>query len=470
MKRVNEENEVKLQKNDELNIEIDDIGTEGEGIAHLNGYALFIKDTLPGDYIRAKIIKTKKSYGYARMIEIIKPSTDRVEPKCPVARTCGGCQIQHLSYKKQLAFKQNKIKNCLTRIGKFPESQIDAIMEPVMGMEEPYYYRNKAQFPIGKDKNGNLVAGFYVSRTHSIIHMPGCMIQAKVNEQILEVILDFMKKYNVEPYNEVAHKGLVRHVLTRVGYVTGELMVCLVINGTTLPHADKLIAELVKIEGMKSISININKERTNVILGNKVKTLWGEDYIVDYIDDVKYQISPLSFYQVNPIQTKKLYETALSFAGLTGNEVVWDLYCGIGTISLFLAKQAKMVYGVEIVPEAIDDANQNKKLNGISNVEFFTGAAEEILPVKYKESNGAMTADVIVVDPPRKGCEQTLLDTILNMVPKKVVYVSCDPATLARDLKILCEGGYELKKVRGCDMFGHSGHVETVCLLSRKDQ
>lgn len=469
MKRVNEENEVKLQKNDELNIQIDDIGTEGEGIAHLNGYALFIKDALPGDYIRAKIIKTKKSYGYARMIEIIKPSTDRVEPKCPVARACGGCQIQHLSYKKQLAFKQNKIKNCLTRIGKFPESQINAIMEPVMGMEEPYYYRNKAQFPIGKDKNGNLVAGFYANRTHSIIHMPGCMIQAKVNEQILEVILDFMKKYDVEPYNEVAHKGLVRHVLTRVGYVTGELMVCLVINGTTLPHADKLIDELVKIEGMKSISININKERTNVILGNKVKTLWGEDYIIDYIDDVKYQISPLSFYQVNPIQTKKLYETALSFAGLTGNEVVWDLYCGIGTISLFLAKQAKMVYGVEIVPEAIDDANQNKKLNGISNVEFFTGAAEEVLPVKYKESNGAMTADVIVVDPPRKGCEQTLLDTILNMVPKKVVYVSCDPATLARDLKILCEGGYELKKVRGCDMFGHSGHVETVCLLSRKD-
>lgn len=470
MKRVNEENEVKLQKNDELNIQIDDIGTEGEGIAHLNGYALFIKDALPGDYIRAKIIKTKKSYGYARMIEIIKPSTDRVEPKCPVARACGGCQIQHLSYKKQLAFKQNKIKNCLTRIGKFPESQINAIMEPVMGMEEPYYYRNKAQFPIGKDKNGNLVAGFYANRTHSIIHMPGCMIQAKVNEQILEVILDFMKKYNVEPYNEVAHKGLVRHVLTRVGYVTGELMVCLVINGTTLPHTDKLIDELVKIEGMKSISININKERTNVILGNKVKTLWGEDYIIDYIDDVKYQISPLSFYQVNPIQTKKLYETALSFAGLTGNEVVWDLYCGIGTISLFLAKQAKMVYGVEIVSEAIDDANQNKKLNGISNVEFFTGAAEEVLPVKYKESNGAMTADVIVVDPPRKGCEQTLLDTILNMVPKKVVYVSCDPATLARDLKILCEGGYELKKVRGCDMFGHSGHVETVCLLSRKAQ
>lgn len=467
MKKVNEENEKKLQKNDELNIEIDDLGTEGEGIAHLNGYALFIKDALPGDYIKAKVIKTKKSYGYARMLKILTPSPDRVEPKCPVARTCGGCQIQHLSYEKQLVFKQNKIKNCLTRIGKFPESQIDAIMEPVIGMDEPYYYRNKAQFPIGKDKDGNLVAGFYANRTHSIIHMPGCMIQAKINEQILNIILDFMKKYNVEPYDEVAHKGLVRHLLTRVGYVTGELMVCLVLNGTTLPHADKLVFKLAKIEGMKSISINVNKEKTNVILGNKVKTLWGEDYIVDYIGDVKYQISPLSFYQVNPVQTKKLYETALSFTGLTGNEVVWDLYCGIGTISLFLAQQAKMVYGVEIVPEAIDDANQNKKINGISNVEFFTGAAEEILPAKYKESNGAMTADVIVVDPPRKGCDQALLDTILNMVPKKVVYVSCDPATLARDLKILCEGGYELKKVRGCDMFGHSGHVETVCLISR---
>lgn len=456
-----------INKNDEFELEIDDIGTEGEGIAHIDGYALFIKDAIPGDFVRVKVIKAKKNYGYGRLMEILKPSKDRVEPVCPVARQCGGCQIQHLSYEAQLAYKENKIKNCLVRLGKFQEKQIDSIMEPIMGMEEPYHYRNKAQFPVGKSREGELVTGFYASRTHSIIPAMNCAIQDKRNEKILNIVLGVMKEYNIEPYDEVSHKGLVRHILTRVGHHTGEIMVCLVINGSTLPHADKFIERLTALEGMKSISININKEKTNVILGSKVKTLWGADYIVDYIGDIKYQISPLSFYQVNPIQTQKLYQTALDFAGLTGNEIVWDLYCGIGTISLFLAQKAKMVYGVEIVPEAIADANRNKEFNNIKNVEFFVGASEVVLPEKYKESNGQMTADVIVVDPPRKGCDGALLETILNMAPEKVVYVSCDPATLARDLKILCEGGYELVKVRGCDMFGHSGHVETVVLMSK---
>ena len=336
-------------------------------------------------------------------------------------------------------------------------------------MENPYHYRNKAQFPVGRNKEGELVTGFYASRTHSIIPATHCAIQDKRNEIILETVLDFMKQYQIEPYDETTHKGLVRHILTRVGYHTGEIMVCLILNGTSLPHSEVLINRLTAIEGMKSISINVNKEKTNVILGSKVKTLWGEDYIVDYIGSIKYQISPLSFYQVNPLQTQKLYQTALDYAGLSGNEIVWDLYCGIGTISLFLAQQAKMVYGVEIVPEAIADANRNKEFNHIENVEFFVGASETVLPQKYKESGGTMSADVIVVDPPRKGCDGALLQTILDMAPERVVYVSCDPATLARDLRFLCDGGYELVKVRGCDMFGHSGHVETVVLLCRTD-
>lgn len=459
-----------INKNDEFELEIDDIGSEGEGIAHIDGYALFIKDAVPGDIVRVKVIKAKKNYGYGRLVEVLQPSANRVEPVCPVAKQCGGCQIQHISYEAQLAYKENKIKNCLIRLGKFPKEQIDAITEPVMGMEHPYHYRNKAQFPVGRSKDGELVTGFYASRTHSIIPAADCAIQDTRNEEILKVVLDFMKEFQIEPYDETTHSGLVRHILTRVGHHTGDIMVCLVINGTRLPYHEQLTERLRKIDGMKSISLNVNKEKTNVILGNKVKTLWGDDYIVDMIGDVKYQISPLSFYQVNPLQTQKLYSTALEYAGLTGNEVVWDLYCGIGTISLFLAQKAKMVYGVEIVPEAIEDANCNKKLNGIENVEFFVGASEEVLPQKYKESNGKMSADVIVVDPPRKGCDIALLQTILNMSPERVVYVSCDPATLARDLRVLCDGGYELKKVRGCDMFGHSGHVETVVLMSRVDK
>ncbi|MBR3771866.1 MAG: 23S rRNA (uracil(1939)-C(5))-methyltransferase RlmD [Clostridium sp.] len=454
-----------INKNDEFELEIDDLGAEGEGIGHLDGYTLFVKDALPGDVIRVKVIKAKKNYGYGRLMEILKSSKNRVEPVCPVAKQCGGCQIQHLSYEAQLSYKENKIKNCLVRLGKFPQEQIDSIMEPIMGMDEPYHYRNKAQFPVGRSKDGEIVTGFYASRTHSIIPATGCAIQDKRNEQILETIIGTMKEYNIEPYDESSHKGLIRHILTRVGYHTGEIMVCLVLNGTSLPHQDVFIERLTAIEGMKSISINVNKEKTNVILGTKVKTLWGEDYIVDSIGDIKYQISPLSFYQVNPVQTQKLYHTALDYADLTGDEIVWDLYCGIGTISLFLAQKAKRVYGVEIVPEAIADANRNKAFNHIENVEFFVGASEEVLPQKYKESNGQMSADVIVVDPPRKGCDAALLQTVMDMAPQKVVYVSCDPATLARDLRILCDGGYELTKVRGCDMFGHSGHVETVIMM-----
>lgn len=468
MNKNNELNATHLyNKDDEIEVVIDALGSEGEGIAHIDGYALFIKDAVIGDKVLVKIMKTKKNYGFARLMNIIEPSKDRVEPKCPIARQCGGCQIQHYAYDAQLAYKQNKVTECFKRIGHFGE-EIDTMMEPIIGMEDPYYYRNKAQFPVGKNKEGEIVTGFYASRTHSIIDTSHCYIQAEVNEELLNIVKDFMKEEEIPVYNEEYHTGLVRHILTRVGFVTGEIMVCIVINGSKLPSYEKLVDRLTQVKGMTSITININKEKSNVILGQKVKTLWGQGYITDYIGDIKYQISPLSFYQVNPVQTKRLYETALEYADLSGNEIVWDLYCGIGTISLFLAKKAKQVYGVEIVPQAIEDAKKNAEINNIENAEFFVGAAEYLMPEKYEESEGQMSADVVVVDPPRKGCEEALLETIVKMNPNRVVYVSCDPATLARDCRYLCDNGYELKKIRPVDQFGHTGHVESVCLLSRK--
>lgn len=452
-----------LKKNDIVKVTIEDIGSEGEGIGKVDGFPLFIKDATIGDVIEAKVIKVKKSYGYARVENILTPSKDRVELKCPVARQCGGCSIQHLSYEKQLEYKQNKVKNCLERIGGF--LGIEEKMEPILGMEEPWYYRNKAQFPVGLGKDGSIITGFYAGRTHSIIDNTHCYIQAKINEEILEIIKEFLMENKIEPYNEETHTGLVRHILTRVGFATGEIMVCIILNGTKLPNAEQLIERLTKIDGMTSISINVNQEKTNKILGKKVKTLWGKDTITDYIGDVKYQISPLSFYQVNPIQTKVLYGKALEYADLKGEETVWDLYCGIGTISLFLAQKAKKVYGVEIIPEAIEDAKKNAQLNHMENVEFFVGKAEDVLPEQYEKNK--VYAEVIVVDPPRKGCDETLLNTMIAMSPKRIVYVSCDPATLARDLKVLCGNGYEIEKVQVVDQFAHTAHVETVVLLTR---
>ena len=393
------------------------------------------------------------------MMEVIEASPHRVTPKCNIADKCGGCSLMHLNYERQLLYKQNKVKNCLERIGRFTEIPL----EPIIGMEEPYYYRNKAQFPVGKNKDGKVIIGFYAGGTHSIIDTGHCFIQAEENENLIKVIRSFIEKYDISVYEEEKQKGIIRHILTRIGYVTGEIMVCIVINGTELPHQDKLVQQLKEIPGMTSISLNINKANTNVILGDKVINLWGQPFITDYIGDIKYQISPLSFYQVNPQQTKLLYETAMDFADLHGDETVWDLYCGIGTISLFLAGKAKMVYGVEIIPQAIEDARRNAEINQITNAEFFVGAAEDILPEKFKENK--IYAEVIVVDPPRKGCEESLLDTIVIMEPKKVVYVSCDSATLARDLRYLCDRGYELMKVQAVDQFAHTGHTEVVCLL-----
>lgn len=453
-----------VKKNDQIVIEIEDIGTNGEGIGKYKGYTLFVNNTIIGDKALVKVMKAGKSYGYARLVEIIRPSENRVIPRCPIADKCGGCQIMHMDYSKQLVYKEDKVRNCLERIGGFSNIPI----ETICGMDEPYYYRNKSQYPVGRNKEGNVIIGFYAGRTHSIIDTEHCYIGAEINTPIIKFMRSFIEDYNIEPYNEEQHTGLLRHILIRVGYTTGEVMVCLVINGKDIPHKKELIEGLISISGMKSICLNINTSKTNVILGDRIVALWGEPYITDYIGSIKYQISPLSFFQVNPIQTEKLYNIALEFADLHGNEIVWDLYCGIGTISLFLAQKAKQVYGVEIIPQAIEDAKTNAQLNGIENVEFYVGAAEEILPKKHAEEN--IRADVIVVDPPRKGCDKSLLDTILSIEPKRIVYVSCDPATLARDLKYLCESMYEIKRVKPVDQFGHSVHVESVVMITRDEK
>ena len=466
-----------MQKNELVKVKIEDIGVGGEGIGKVDGYTLFIKDTIIGDVVEAKVMKAKKNYGYARLMNVLTPSEDRVEKVvCPMARKCGGCQIQEMKYPAQLAFKESKVRGNLERIGEVPGELLDQIMHPVVGMDEegmqPFRYRNKAQFPIGTDKDGRVTAGFYAGRTHSIIGNTDCVLGVEVNEEILNCILDFMEEFEIPAYDEVKHKGLVRHVLLRYGFKTDEIMVCLVINGKTIPHCHDLVGRLRQIPGMTSITLSSNTAKTNVIMGDTIRLLWGQEFITDYIGEIKYQISPLSFYQVNPVQTEKLYGLALDYAGLTGNETVWDLYCGIGTISLFLAKKAKQVYGVEIIPQAIDDAKNNAKINNITNAEFFVGKAEEVLPEYYKEyektHNGEKAhADVIVVDPPRKGCEESLLQTIVDMQPEKVVYVSCDSATLARDVKFLRANGYELKDVTPVDQFPHTVHVETCVLLSK---
>lgn len=514
-----------VRKNDIVTVEIEDMSSEGQGIGIVRdestggacGFVLFIKDTVIGDVAEVKVIKTKKSYGYARMVRLITPSKDRVEARCPVARQCGGCQLQEMNYAAQLIFKQNKVKNNLKRIGGLSEENKDYEMLPIIGMDapyEPFNYRNKAQFPVGADKDGNLRIGFYAGRTHDIIECEDCCIGAPVNAGILAIIRKWMLKNNIKPYDEANHSGLIRHVLIRVGFATGQICVCLIINANRLDNYSELVENLSQIAGMASIMVNFNRERGNVILGSRCETLWGTPYIEDCIGSVRYRISPLSFYQVNPVQTRRMYDKVVEFAALTGSESVWDLYCGIGTIALYIAGKAKQVYGVEIVPQAIEDAKQNARLNNIENAEFFVGRAEEVVPRFYEEkrkkagigegeikneqaeadvrgaalddadlsqlkgagirarttsnSSDMLAPDVIIVDPPRKGCDAALLDTMLLMAPSRIVYVSCDSATLARDLKYLTDSGdYKVEKVQCYDNFCQGVHVETVVLLSR---
>ena len=476
-------------KNDIVTVKIEDIGTEGEGIGKLEGFTLFVKDAVMGDVVEARLVKVKKNYAYARLEKVLTSSPLRVKPVCPYHKQCGGCQIQAMSYEAQLQFKENKVKNNLVRIGGFDQLFIESVMEPVVGMEQPWHYRNKAQFPVGTDKDGRIITGFYAGRTHSIIANTDCALGVEENEPILQKVLAYMQNEKVSAYDETTGQGLVRHILIRKGFTSGEIMVCLVINGKSLPKEDRLVSTLREIPGMTSIWLNYNMKNTNVIMGTEGRVLWGQNTITDVIhrrsieqinsgkdclrydskenapQGITFAISPLSFYQVNPIQTEKLYSLALEYAGLTGEETVWDLYCGIGTISLFMAQCAKEVHGVEIVPQAIEDARKNAERNHIENATFYVGKAEEVLPRLYEEEH--IFADVICVDPPRKGCDEACLNTIIKMAPKRIVYVSCDSATLARDLKYLCENGYEIRKVRAVDQFGQTVHTETVVLLSK---
>ena len=463
-----------MQKNDIIELKIEDITEQGEGIGRVSGYALFVKDTVPGDLVKAKVIKAKKNYGYGKLLEVITPSDDRISPRCPAAGPCGGCQLQAMRYSAQLDFKRKKVGEHLRRIGGFAvgyeEDCSGIFIEPVLGMEEPWEYRNKFLVPVRRSRDGRIVTGFYAGRTHSVIETPHCFLGDAVYDEILAVVREFMTAYGIEPYDEASGKGTVRHVMIRKGKKTGQIMVCLVINRNKLPHADELAARLSALSGVVSFSLNVNTSRGNVIMGDRIIPVCGEPYIEDRIGDVTYRISPLSFFQVNPEQTEKLYGKVLEYAALTGKETVWDLYCGTGTISLFLAQKAGQVYGVEIVPEAIEDAKHNAAANGIVNAEFFCGSAEEVMPAMLERgAEGTLTADVAVVDPPRKGCDPALIDTLLKMQPEKIIYVSCDSATLARDLKTLCEDGrYGIRKVQPVDMFPQSGGIETVVKLEKR--
>lgn len=458
-----------LKKNDELELIIEDIGVNGEGIGHLDKMTFFVNGAVIGDTLKIGITKIKKNMAFGRIISIIKPSIFRVKEKCIIARQCGGCQLQEYSYNKQIEWKEKKVREDLIRIGGFSEEYIDKVMKPIIDTSNPIRYRNKAQFPVGIEK-GEIVTGFYAPHSHRIVRVDDCILLDPINKKITNVVKSYMKKYQVSPYNEETGKGIVRHILTRYGFSTKELMVSLIINKDNIPHEKEFIETLTKnIKNITSICININKKRNNVILGDKTKVLYGKEKIEDKIGDIRFLISCESFFQVNIYQTKKLYDKALSYASLTGKEIVWDLYCGIGTISLFLAKKAKKVYGVEIVEKAILDARENAKLNGIDNAIFFAGKAEEILPKFYEEHKGEISVnpDVIVVDPPRKGLFNSLIDTIIKMNPKRIVYVSCNPSTLARDLKVFCEKSYELKEVTPVDQFPETVHVETIALLSK---
>ena len=452
------------QKNEILEIEITDITNDGEGVGKCDGFTFFVKDTLIGDRVKIGVTKLKKSYGYGRLVEIIAPSPDRINPKCSVSRACGGCQIQNMSYEAQLRFKTKKVKDNLIRIGGFPEELIEEITEPIIGMDENCFgYRNKAQFPFGTDKDGNPICGFYAGRTHSIISNTDCALGVPENEIILKKILSWMKQYGISSYDELSHNGVLRHVLIRKGFYSGQLMVCLVINVNKLPHSSELIDMLKNIPGMTSISVSLNQKNTNVIMGDNYEVLWGEPTIEDTLLGQRYSISPLSFYQVNPIQVEKLYGTAIEYASLTGSEEVWDLCCGIGTITLSMAGHALKVHGIEIVPQAIEDAKNNARLNHIENAEFICAPAEEYLPSHASE----IRADVIVMDPPRKGMDEKALEVVVAASPSKIVYVSCDSATLSRDLKYLCSNGYQLERIRPVDMFPQTVHVETVVLMSK---
>ena len=502
------------KKNDLVALEITDLTEEGQGVGKCDGLVFFVKGTVMGDLVEARILKVKKNYAYAKVEKLLKASPYRVTPLCPVAGKCGGCQLQHLSYEKELAWKEDRIAQSLIRIAGIPEEEVHAKGEGILGGKTERY-RNKAQYPVqsrkeirsggatsvsdwkvngkwpgknkieAKEKSSDLSMGFYGFHSHRIIETKDCLINSVENPLILNCIKDWAREYKISGYEEETGKGLLRHIFLRKGFSTGEILLCLVLNGKSLPHGKELwerlqdlslsVEEGGQVQGsIVGLCVNINEGRGNAILGRETRCLYGKDSIEDKIGELSFSISVPSFYQVNPVQTEKIYGKALEYAALTGEETVWDCYCGIGTISLFLAQKAKQVYGLEIVPEAIENAKKNAEKNGLQNAEFFVGAAEEVLPkwVEEQKREGkdvGNLVDVVSLDPPRKGCDETCLSAVLELSPKRIVYVSCDPGSLARDIKYLGEGGYALEKWVGIDNFPRTGHVETVALLSKLD-
>ncbi|MGR3205559.1 23S rRNA (uracil(1939)-C(5))-methyltransferase RlmD [Bacillus glycinifermentans] len=449
-----------VQKNEYYDVVFEDLTHEGAGVAKVDGFPVFVPNALPDEKAKIKVTRVKKGFAFGRLIDLKEESRFRTKAPCPIYKQCGGCQLQHINYEGQLLYKQKQVKDVLERIGKLDLSRVT--VHPTLGMEDPWNYRNKAQVPVGT-REGGLVAGFYQQRSHEIIDMNKCLIQQSENDRVVQAIKEICNRYGIKAYDEERHKGWLRHIMVRYGVATGEMMVVFITKTNDFPHKNAIMKEITaSFPHVKSIVQNINPKKTNVIFGDETTVIWGEEYIYDTIGDIKFAISARSFYQVNPEQTKVLYDKALEYAELNGEETVIDAYCGIGTISLFLAKQAKKVYGVEIVPEAIEDAKRNAELNGIKNAEFEVGEAEVVIPKWYEEG---ISADTLVVDPPRKGCDEALLRTILEMKPKRVVYVSCNPGTLARDLRVLEDGGYVTLEVQPVDMFPHTAHVECVAVL-----
>ncbi|GGA75497.1 23S rRNA (uracil(1939)-C(5))-methyltransferase RlmD [Ornithinibacillus halotolerans] len=451
-----------VKKNETITIRFENLTHEGNGVGKIEGYPLFVPYGLPGEEAIVKVVKVNKNFGFGKLLEVKNASPERVEPPCDVFYKCGGCQIQHMSYNLQLSMKQQQVKNVMRKI-----AHLDHVpVHPTIGMEDPWRYRNKVAIPVG-EKDGELITGFYQMRSHNIIEdMDTCIVQEDLNDRMVEAVRRIANRVGIEAYDEKSHTGVLRHIMVRTGKETKETMIVLITRTKELPHAKEFIRELTETyPNVKSIIHNINPTKTNVILGEKTNVLWGQEYIYDSIGSVRFAISAKSFYQVNPTQTKHLYEKALEYAAIDEEDTVIDAYCGIGTISLFLAQKAKKVYGVEVVPEAIDDARVNAKLNGMTNVEFAVGTAEEVMP-KWKEEG--LRPDVIVVDPPRKGCDEGLLQAMIEMGPKRIVYVSCNPSTLARDLRILEDGGYGTKEVQPVDMFPQSMHIESVAWLEKK--
>ena len=506
--------EQSLQKNDLITLEITDLTEEGQGVGKKDGLVFFVKDSVMGDLVEARILKVKKNYAYAKVEELLKPSPYRIAPLCPVAGKCGGCQLQHLSYEKELAWKEDRIVQSLIRIAGLSPEEVERKKEGILGGVLSRY-RNKAQYPVqsrkeirsggatsvsdwkvngkwpgknkieAKEKSSDLSMGFYGFHSHRIIETKDCLINSVENPLILNCIKDWAREYKISGYEEETGKGLLRHIFLRKGFSTGEILLCLVLNGKSLPHGKELwerlqdlslsVEEGGQVQGsIVGLCVNINEGSGNAILGRETRCLYGKDSIEDKIGELSFSISVPSFYQVNPVQTEKIYGKALEYAALTGEETVWDCYCGIGTISLFLAQKAKQVYGLEIVPEAIENAKKNAEKNGLQNAEFFVGAAEEVLPkwVEEQKREGkdvGNLVDVVSLDPPRKGCDETCLSAVLELSPKRIVYVSCDPGSLARDIKYLGEGGYALEKWVGIDNFPRTGHVETIALLQKEE-